>query len=193
MKIEESVCSETLAFKLQKPGDKPEESIRQPKQGESMKSRIIILFVFNLYNIDQFQVEVHICLGSVRSMHTINLRLSRVIRGNQVQVECVDVWRVKRRHAERSRGRLSYVLCLSVCSFVGGNTYVFNITLISTPLSFPARFFDKSILHSLLSHRHAIYNTSLLSSMFLNIAATFWPFANTPPRPGQALTPSSLG
>jgi hypothetical protein len=41
MKMEQTVCSETLAFKLQTPGNNPEESIRHSKQGESLKSRKI--------------------------------------------------------------------------------------------------------------------------------------------------------
>jgi hypothetical protein len=33
-------CSETLAFKLQTPGNNPKQNIRHSKQGESLKSRI---------------------------------------------------------------------------------------------------------------------------------------------------------
>jgi hypothetical protein len=39
MKMEQTECSETLAFKLQMPGNNPEESIQHSKQGESLKSR----------------------------------------------------------------------------------------------------------------------------------------------------------
>jgi hypothetical protein len=39
-KMEQTVCSETLAFKLQKPVNKPEESIRHSEHGKSSKSRI---------------------------------------------------------------------------------------------------------------------------------------------------------
>jgi hypothetical protein len=41
MKMEQAECSETLAFKLQKPGNNPEESIRRSKHGESLKSRTV--------------------------------------------------------------------------------------------------------------------------------------------------------
>jgi hypothetical protein len=39
MKVKQTQCSETLAFKLQTPGNNPEESIRHSKQGGSLKSR----------------------------------------------------------------------------------------------------------------------------------------------------------
>jgi hypothetical protein len=38
MKLEETECSETLAFELQTPGNHPEECIRHSEQGESLKS-----------------------------------------------------------------------------------------------------------------------------------------------------------
>jgi hypothetical protein len=40
MKMEQTECSETLAFKLQTLGNNPEESIRHSKEGESLKSRV---------------------------------------------------------------------------------------------------------------------------------------------------------
>jgi hypothetical protein len=43
MKMEQTEFSETLAFKLQTPGNNSEESIRHSKHGESLKSRIFIL------------------------------------------------------------------------------------------------------------------------------------------------------
>jgi hypothetical protein len=39
MKMEQAECSETLAFKLQAPGNNPEERKRHSKHGESLKSR----------------------------------------------------------------------------------------------------------------------------------------------------------
>jgi hypothetical protein len=44
MKMEQTECSETLAFKLHTPGDHPEEGIRHSEQGESLKARIIHLY-----------------------------------------------------------------------------------------------------------------------------------------------------
>jgi hypothetical protein len=41
--MEQTECSETFAFKLQTPGNNPEESIRHLKHGESLKSRIYTL------------------------------------------------------------------------------------------------------------------------------------------------------
>jgi hypothetical protein len=39
MKVEQTECSETLAYKLQMPENYPEESIQHSEHGESMKSR----------------------------------------------------------------------------------------------------------------------------------------------------------
>jgi len=38
--MEETECSETSAFKIQAPGNYPEESIQHSEQGESLKSRM---------------------------------------------------------------------------------------------------------------------------------------------------------
>jgi hypothetical protein len=48
MKIGQTECPETLAFKLQTPGNNPEESIKQLKQGEGFKSRIILASLQNI-------------------------------------------------------------------------------------------------------------------------------------------------
>jgi hypothetical protein len=41
MKMEQTECSETSAYKIQKPGNYPEEKIQHTKHGENLKSRII--------------------------------------------------------------------------------------------------------------------------------------------------------
>jgi predicted solute-binding protein len=41
MKMEQSECSETSAYKIQTPGNYPEESIQHSEHGESLKSRIV--------------------------------------------------------------------------------------------------------------------------------------------------------
>jgi hypothetical protein len=43
MKTGQTVCSEMLEFKLQTPGNNPEESIRHSKHGESLKSRTLFM------------------------------------------------------------------------------------------------------------------------------------------------------
>ena len=43
MKIEQTECSETSAYKLQTPENYPEESVQHSEHSESLKSRIIIL------------------------------------------------------------------------------------------------------------------------------------------------------
>jgi hypothetical protein len=38
MKMEQAECSETLAYKIQTPGNRPEESTQHSEHGESLKS-----------------------------------------------------------------------------------------------------------------------------------------------------------
>ena len=40
MKMEQTECSETSAYKIQTPGNYPEENIQHTEHGESLKSRI---------------------------------------------------------------------------------------------------------------------------------------------------------
>jgi len=40
VKMEQTECSETSAYKFQTPGNYPEESIQHSEHGESLKSRI---------------------------------------------------------------------------------------------------------------------------------------------------------
>jgi hypothetical protein len=42
MKMEQTVCSETSAYKIQTPGNYPEESIQHSEQGERLKPRKIL-------------------------------------------------------------------------------------------------------------------------------------------------------
>jgi 6-phosphogluconate dehydrogenase len=42
MKMEQTECSETLAYKIQTPGNYPEESIQHSEHGESLKSSLYI-------------------------------------------------------------------------------------------------------------------------------------------------------
>jgi len=44
MKMEQTECSETSAYKFQTPGNYPEESIQHSEHGESLKSRIGDMF-----------------------------------------------------------------------------------------------------------------------------------------------------
>jgi hypothetical protein len=45
MKMEQTECSETLAYKIQMPGNYPEESIQHSEYGKSLKSRVKKLHV----------------------------------------------------------------------------------------------------------------------------------------------------
>jgi len=44
MKMEQTECSETSAYKIQTPGNYPEENIQHTEHGESLKSRIDDIF-----------------------------------------------------------------------------------------------------------------------------------------------------
>jgi hypothetical protein len=50
MKMEQTQCSETSAFKLQTPGNNPEENIRHSEQGEILKPRAKIVAESHLQN-----------------------------------------------------------------------------------------------------------------------------------------------
>ena len=41
MKMEQTECSETSAYKIQTPGNYPEENMQRTEHGESLKSRIL--------------------------------------------------------------------------------------------------------------------------------------------------------
>jgi len=43
MKMEQTECSETSAYKIQTPGYYPEENIKHSEHGESLKSRVLSL------------------------------------------------------------------------------------------------------------------------------------------------------
>jgi len=45
MKMEQIECSETSAYKIQTPGNYPEENIQLTEHDESLKSRIILLVI----------------------------------------------------------------------------------------------------------------------------------------------------
>jgi hypothetical protein len=50
------VCSETSAYKIQTPGKCPEESIQHSEQGDSLKSRILSLSLWEL-TLAAIQIE----------------------------------------------------------------------------------------------------------------------------------------
>jgi len=45
MKMEQTECFETSAYEIQTSGNYPEENIQHTEQGESLKSRILLLVV----------------------------------------------------------------------------------------------------------------------------------------------------
>jgi hypothetical protein len=65
MKIEQTECSETLPFKVQTPGNHPEESIliQHSEQGESLKSRIIIILLPQKHKSPVIREQSWLCRG----------------------------------------------------------------------------------------------------------------------------------
>jgi len=51
MKMEQTECSETSAYKLQTPGNYPKESIEHTEHGKSLKLRVFIFFVYNSLHV----------------------------------------------------------------------------------------------------------------------------------------------
>jgi hypothetical protein len=51
MKMEQTECSETSAYKIQTPGNYPEENIQHSQHGESLKSRTFT----NIYSSSKFR------------------------------------------------------------------------------------------------------------------------------------------
>jgi hypothetical protein len=63
MKMEKTECSETSAYKIQTPGNYPEENIQHTEHGESLKSRIIKLFT-TIQACEQFNgPQTHVSLS----------------------------------------------------------------------------------------------------------------------------------
>jgi len=53
LKMEQTGCSETFAYKIQTPGNYPEESTRHSEHGESLQSRIVIK-VFSVLSVSSY-------------------------------------------------------------------------------------------------------------------------------------------
>jgi hypothetical protein len=47
--MEQTECSETSAYKIQTPGNYPEENIQHTEHGESLKSRIYIVMAMAVF------------------------------------------------------------------------------------------------------------------------------------------------
>ena len=52
MKMEQTQCSETSAYKIQTPGNYPEESIQHTEYGESLKSRTFFIVYLRVRRLE---------------------------------------------------------------------------------------------------------------------------------------------
>jgi len=59
MKMEQTECSETSAYKIQTPRNYPEENIQHSEHGESWKSRIYFIILFSYYQLFIFIFSAH--------------------------------------------------------------------------------------------------------------------------------------
>jgi len=90
MKMEQTECSETSAYKIQTPGNYPEENIQHIEHGESLKSRI---------PSDIFQSHIQLALGVLvphqqdsngRNINLTNQNHTR--EGNSVILVCLLIY-----------------------------------------------------------------------------------------------------
>jgi hypothetical protein len=54
--MEQTECSETLVYKIQTPGNYPEENIQHTEHGESLKSRIMCQHLFQQIMLSQRKI-----------------------------------------------------------------------------------------------------------------------------------------
>jgi len=79
MKMEQTECSETSAYKIQTPGNYPKENIQHTEHGESLKSRVICLVEYLIYFLnfnEKYSIITHIIWQKVlifKLEHPINL------------------------------------------------------------------------------------------------------------------------
>ena len=83
MKMEQTECTETSAYKIQTPGNYPEESIQHSEQGGSLKSRIF----FSLWRCDATRTRA----SSLRRF------LDHTQRRNTASRTPLDEWSARRR------------------------------------------------------------------------------------------------
>jgi hypothetical protein len=57
MKMEQTECSETSAYKIRTPGNYQEESIQHSEHGESLKSRILSVYSHCMFCLDLFDTR----------------------------------------------------------------------------------------------------------------------------------------
>jgi len=61
MKMEQTECSETSVYKIQMPGNYPEENIQHTEHGESLKPRLYLLVIAAGGKCEVFRVKLQGC------------------------------------------------------------------------------------------------------------------------------------
>jgi len=88
MKMEQTECSETSAYKIQRPRNYPEENIQHTEHGESLKSRLkffVCVFVSQRYKFDPFAVATVGITSALRS-----LRIESSVYGEYHLAVCAE-------------------------------------------------------------------------------------------------------
>ena len=70
--MEQTECSETSVYKIQTPGNYPEESIQRTEHGESLKSRIHVMWFLHLRNNRTSAHWWHILSASIRLLFLLD-------------------------------------------------------------------------------------------------------------------------
>jgi hypothetical protein len=99
--MEQTGCSETSAYKIQKPGNYPEESIQHSEHDESLKSRryyLIMNFIY-LSEVSKLIIRIYLCLNIG------NLNCSQFFYSSTAFVSLLLLVEVPRSHSDTTLGR----------------------------------------------------------------------------------------
>jgi len=92
MKMEQTGCSETSAYKIQTPGNDPRERIRHSEHGESLKSRTMSFFAFTSMYTIRLQILKPLLLAAkkkgARDLRTTSLPMSSFMSVRMRFVNC---------------------------------------------------------------------------------------------------------
>jgi hypothetical protein len=141
MKMEQTQCSETSAYKIQTPGNYPEESIQRSEHGENLKSRtsIRVLVAWTLMFSQQCFLSVQVfwdmtlcrwesgCFWplKMRAVHSLKCK-GPVVQWHSItsqKVVCIQAWCSRSRECCFPLENKCYWYCLLLRSVRGKSLY----------------------------------------------------------------------